>query len=153
LFGSDHFAKLLKSQNANVAGDLNNDIIGASHGHDGAYDPNDVRLFSQALPLGADPKRVNLIGSENDSPSRELARFVKGTSEQYVPPMVATLIYRADRFLRGGDEESFTAVGYPAIRFVEAHENFDHQHQDVRVKDGVQYGDLLQYVDFDYLQR
>ena len=153
LFGSDHFAKLLKAQNVNVAGNINNDIIGASRGHDGEYAPNDVRLFSEALPLGADPAHVNLIGSENDSPSRELARFVKTTSEQYVPPMVATLIYRADRFLRGGDEESFTAVGFPAVRFVEAHENFDHQHQDVRVKNGVQYGDLPQYVDFDYLQR
>jgi hypothetical protein len=153
LFGSDHFAKVLKAQNANVAGDINNDIIGSSHGHDGGYDPNDVRLFSEALPLGADPARVNLVGSENDSSSRELARFVKTVSEQYVPPMNAIMIYRSDRFLRGGDEESFTAVGYPAVRFVEAHENFDHQHQTIRVENGVQYGDLPQYVDFDYLKR
>lgn len=153
LFGSDHFAKTLRAHGVNVAGNLNNDIIGSSHAHDGAYDPSDVRLFSEALALATDPAKTNLVGSENDSPSRELARFVKSTSEMYVPPMVATLIYRADRFLRGGDQESFTAVGYPAVRFVEPHENFDHQHQDIRVENGVQYGDLLRYVDFGYLSR
>jgi hypothetical protein len=91
------------------------------------------------------------VGSENDSPSREIARFVKSASEQYVSPMSATLIYRADRFRRGGDQESFTAQGFPAIRFVEIHEDFRHQHQNVRVVNGVQYGDLPQYNDWTYL--
>jgi Peptidase family M28 len=153
LFGSAHYAKRLHDEGVEVEANLNNDIMGASVGHDGESAPNDVRVFSAALPAGASVERVNVLGSENDSPARELARFVKETSEAYVPPMKATLIYREDRFLRGGDQESFSAQGYPAMRFVEAHENFDHQHQDIRVENGVQYGDLLQFVDFDYLAR
>ena len=153
LFGSGHFAKVLKQQNVDVVADLNNDIMGASTGPHGERAPDTVRIFSEALPAATDVQRVNLIGSENDSPSRELARFVKSTDEQYVPEMNGELIYRADRFLRGGDQESFTDQGFPAMRFVEKYENYAHQHQNVRVENGVQYGDLLQYVDFDYLAR
>jgi Peptidase family M28 len=153
LFGSGHYAQTLKAQNVKVVGDLNNDIMGASVGPHGERAPYTVRVFSEALPVGANVKVVNAVGSENDSPSRELARFVKTTGEQYVKPMQGELIYRADRFLRGGDEESFTEQGFPAMRFVEKYENFNHQHQNVRVENGVQYGDLLQYVDFDYLAR
>ena len=94
-----------------------------------------------------------MIGGENDSPSRELARFAKETGDAYATGLRGMLIYRADRFLRGGDHESFNAQGFPAIRFVEPVESFTHQHQDVRVENGVQYGDLLQYVDFDYLAK
>lgn len=151
LLGSDHYAKLLRAQNAYVAGDLNNDIIGSSHGPDGSAHPDAARLFSEALPLGAERTTVNGNGSENDSPSRELARFVRSADAAYVPAMHTEMIYRADRFHRGGDEESFTAVGFPATRFVEASENYDHQHQNVRTEGGKQYGDLLEYVDFDYL--
>ena len=153
LFGSSHFAKVLKQRSVDVVADLNNDIIGASVGPHSERAPNTVRIFSQALPADADLPRVNLIGSENDSPSRELARFVKATGEAYVPEMNGELIYRADRFLRGGDQESFTDQGFPAMRFVEKYEDFNHQHQNVRVEGGVQFGDLLQYVDFDYLAR
>jgi hypothetical protein len=127
--------------------------VGASVGPHGEHAPDTVRVFSQSLPVDAKVKFVNAVGSENDSPSRELARFVKAAGEQYVPPMKGELIYRADRFLRGGDEESFTDQGFPAMRFVEKYENFNHQHQNVRFEGGVQYGDLLQYVDFDYLAR
>jgi Zn-dependent M28 family amino/carboxypeptidase len=153
LFGSGHFAKTLAMQGVRVGADLNNDIIGASVGHDGESAPYEVRLFSEALAAGADPQRVNVLGNENDSPARELARFTKETGEAYVPSMHVDLIYRSDRFLRGGDQQSFAAVGFPAVRYVEAHENFDHQHQTVRIADSVQYGDLLRYVDFDYLAR
>ena len=153
LFGSDHFAKVLEASGTHVAANINNDIIGASVGHGGEQAPNDVRLFSEALPPSATPRLVNLLGTENDSPSRELARFAKETGEAYVPAMHVALIYRSDRFLRGGDQQSFAAQGFPAIRFVEARENFDHQHQTVRVENGVQYGDLLRYVDFDYVAR
>lgn len=153
LWGSDHFARELKARGVQVDGDLNNDIIGASVDHNGKADPDVVRLFSEALPLGAKPRFVNLVGSENDSPSRELARFVQTTAQRYVPPMHARLIYRADRFLRGGDQQSFQAQGYPAVRFVEAHETFAHQHQNVRVVGGVQYGDLPRFLDFNYLAR
>jgi len=153
LFGSAHHAKRLHDSGARIEGNLNNDIIGASVGHDAEQTPADVRLFSEALSTSANPQRINLIGGENDSPSRELARYVKTVSEAYVPPMHADLIYRSDRFLRGGDQQSFAAQGFAAVRFVEVHENYDHQHQDVRVENGIQYGDLQRYMDFDYLAR
>ncbi|MDQ2663348.1 MAG: M20/M25/M40 family metallo-hydrolase [Candidatus Eremiobacteraeota bacterium] len=153
LFGSDHFAKVLKSRHADVVANLNNDIMGSSTGHGAERAPDTVRLFSEALPAGIATRAVNVYGTENDSPSRELARFVKSESEAYVPPMQAELIYRSDRFLRGGDQQSFAAQGFAAVRFVEKYENFDHQHQNVRVENGIQYGDLLQYVDFDYVAR
>lgn len=150
LWGSDHFARELKAAGTDVVADLNNDIIGTSNSPPRSPDRHTVRVFSQGLTDDAKVSAVNLAGSENDSPSRELARFVKNASERYVP-MTATLIYRADRFRRGGDQESFTAQGFPAIRFVEIHEDFRHQHQNVRVENGVQYGDLPQYNDWNYL--
>lgn len=153
LFGSAHHAQTLKAAGVDVQGDLNNDIIGASVGKNGESNPHAVRIFSEALPAGATPGQVNAIGNENDSPSRELARFAKDVGDRYVSGMNGALIYRADRFLRGGDHLSFNAQGYPAIRFVEPVENFDHQHQDVRVENGVQYGDLVAFMDFDYLAR
>ncbi len=151
LWGSAHYADELKAAGTAVAADLNNDIIGNSTGGNGAHEPGTVRVFSEALPPGADAKRVNAVGSENDSPSRELARFVGGVVPQYVDGLSVRQIFRADRFLRGGDQESFQADGYPAIRFVEANENFTHQHQDVRTDNGVQYGDLPAYIDYDYM--
>ncbi|MGC2406888.1 MAG: M20/M25/M40 family metallo-hydrolase [Candidatus Cybelea sp.] len=154
LWGSNHFAHELAAQRVPVLAVLNDDIIGNSTGGDGASEPNVIRVFSQALPNGTDIARVNLVGSENDSPSRELSRFIAEMVPVYLPNFSVRQIYRADRFLRGGDQESFQDAGYAAaIRFVEAHENFTHQHQDVRVADGVQYGDLPQYIDKEYLRR
>ena len=153
LFGSGHHAKVLHDAGVPVLANLNNDIMGASAGHDGERRPYEVRLFSEALPPDALVRRVNAIGAENASPSRELARFVKAVSETYVPAMQAHMIYRSDRFLRGGDQQSFAAQGFAAVRFVEPHENYDHQHQDVRLENGVQYGDLQKFVDFEYLAR
>jgi hypothetical protein len=153
LFGSAHHAQALKAAGADVEGDLNNDIIGASVGDSGEKNPQFVRIFSEALPAGADPARVNLLGNENDSPSRELARFAAETGDRYVQGFRGDLIFRADRFLRGGDHESFNAVGYPAIRFVEPVETFAHQHQTPRTENGVEYGDFAKYMDFDYLAR
>ena len=151
LFGSAHHAASLRAAGADVQGDLNNDIIGASAGDRGQSNTGFVRIFSEALPAGADPHRINRLGSENDSPSRELARFAHDVGTLYVPGLEGRLVYRADRFLRGGDQESFTAAGFPAIRFVEPVETFAHQHQDVRVEGGVQYGDLERFMDFVYL--
>lgn len=153
LWGSRHYADELKAAGTAVAADLNDDIIGNTQGGSGAREPNVIRLFSEALPAGATLDKVNLIGSENDSPSRELARYVGETTVHYLPNFHVRQIWRADRFLRGGDQESFEADGFPAIRFVEPNENFTHQHQDVRVENGVQFGDLPQYMDFDYLAR
>jgi hypothetical protein len=151
LWGSQHYADELKAAGTVVAANLNNDIIGNSTGGSGAHEPNVVRVFSEALPANADPKRINAVGAENDSPSRELARYIGGIVPQYVDGLNVRQIFRADRFLRGGDQESFQADGYPAIRFVEANENFTHQHQDVRTENGIQFGDLLPYIDYDYM--
>jgi hypothetical protein len=153
LWGSHHFADELKAQGIPVAADLNNDIIGNSTGGNGVHEPNVIRVFSEALPADAKDAQVNLVGSESDAPSRELARFIGETVPQYVDGFAVRQIWRADRFMRGGDQESFQADGYPAIRFVEPNENFTHQHQDVRVENGVQFGDLPQYIDPDYLAK
>jgi Peptidase family M28 len=154
LWGSNHYAHELAAARAPVLDVLNNDIIGNSVGGDGASEPDVIRVFSQGLPAGTNVDAVNLVGSENDSPSRELSRFIAEVVPLYVPNFTVRQIFRSDRFMRGGDQQSFQAVGYAAaIRFVEAHENFMHQHQDVRVQGGVQYGDLPQYIDAQYLRR
>ncbi|MDQ2991876.1 MAG: M28 family metallopeptidase [Candidatus Eremiobacteraeota bacterium] len=151
LWGSAHLADELKAKNEPVLAMLNNDVIGNSTGGSGIHEANSIRVFSEGLPAGVEPKASNLYGSENDSPSRELARFVGDTVPAYVPKFTLRQIYRADRNLRGGDQESFQADGFAAIRFVEPHENFIHQHQNVRTENGIAYGDLPQYVDFDYI--
>jgi hypothetical protein len=153
LLGSGHHAAALKSAGVDVQGDLNNDIIGASVGDLGEKNPGVVRIFSQALETGSDPARVNLIGNENDSPSRELARYAQEVGDRYQAGFKGELVFRADRFLRGGDHESFNTSGFAAIRFVEPVENFAHQHQTVRTENGVHYGDLPDYMDFGYLAR
>ncbi len=153
LWGSQHFADELKAAHVQVAGDVNDDIIGNTHGGSGAHETHVIRVFSEALPAGAKLRLVNLLGSESDSPSRELARFAGETIPAYVSGFRVRQIFRADRFLRGGDQESFQADGFPAIRFVEPNENFTHQHQNVRIKNGVQYGDLPQFMDWNYLAR
>ena len=132
LWGSNHYAHELAAAHAPVLAVLNNDIIGNSVGGDGSSEPGVIRVFSEGLPAGTDIERVNLVGSENDSPSRELSHFVAEIVPVYVPNFTVRQIFRSDRFLRGGDQESFQSVGYSAaVRFVEPHENFTHQHQDV----------------------
>lgn len=154
LWGSNHYAHELAARRAPVLAVLNNDIVGNSVGGDGTSEPNVIRVFSEALPAGTDVAKVDLVGSENDSPSRELSRFIAEIVPVYVPNFTVRQIFRSDRFLRGGDQQSFQSVGYgAAVRFVEAHENFTHQHQDVRVENGIQYGDLPQYIDAEYLKR
>ncbi|MGC8485806.1 MAG: M28 family peptidase, partial [Candidatus Baltobacteraceae bacterium] len=151
LWGSAHFAKEMAAEHAPILADLNNDIVGNSKTHTGRSVFHTLRIFSEALPVGAKRRLVNLLGTENDSPSRELARFIVSTDTLYLPHLHIQEIFRADRFLRGGDQESFQGAGYPAIRFTEASEVFEHQHQNVRVQNGVQYGDLPQYIDPRYL--
>jgi hypothetical protein len=154
LWGSNHYARELAARHAPVLAVLNNDIIGNSIGGDAASEPNVIRVFSQGIPAGADVARVNLVGSENDSPSRELSRFIAEIVPVYVTGFEVRQIFRSDRFMRGGDQQSFQDAGYAAaIRFVEPHENFIHQHQDVRIVNGVQYGDLPQFIDAQYLRR
>ena len=153
LWGSAHLAAELKAQHAPILADLNNDIIGNTHGGGGASEPNVIRVFSNALAPTAKPSQVNLLGFENDSPSRELSRYAAETIPLYLPNFHVRQIFRADRFLRGGDQESFQDQGFAAIRFVEPHENFFHQHQNVRISNGIQFGDLPQYIDASYLKR
>ncbi len=153
LLGSSHHAEALKQAGVDVEGDINNDIVGASVGPNGERNPDRLRIFSQAFPDNAELNKIALAGAENDSPSRELARFAKQVGDQAVPPLKGEMIYRADRYLRGGDHMSFNKAGFPAIRLVEPVEGFEHQHQDVRRENSVQFGDLMDFMDFDYLAR
>ncbi len=155
LLGSAHWARAARRRNAFIEADLNNDIIGNSKSEAGGVNRSEVRLFAQGLPAKAaiDDGLVALIreGGENDTPSRELARAVGDAAASYVPSMRVRVVYRADRYLRGGDHESFLDQGYPAVRFTEPSEDYRHEHQDVREAAGVQYGDLPEKVDFSYV--
>jgi hypothetical protein len=157
LNGSRHLARLAKSEGWRLEGVLNNDIVGGNTTPgDTLQDKSQVRVFSEGIPATATPdevKRITALGLESDSPSRELARAIAdvGRSYQRATPFHPELIFRRDRYLRGGDHSSFNQEGFPAVRFTEWREDFNHQHQDVRVENGVQYGDLLQFVDFDYV--
>jgi hypothetical protein len=156
LYGSDHFAQLAQENGWNIQGILNMDIIGSDVGGNGFREPHTVRLFSEGVPTSETPQqtaRRQSIGGENDGVSRQLARYVKETGENDSTDMRVKLIWRRDRFLRGGDQISFLERGWAGVRFSEPNENFDHQHQDVRIEDGTQFGDLLKFVDFDYVER
>jgi hypothetical protein len=154
LLGSAHWARAARQRNADIEADLNNDIIGNSRSEDGRVDRSTVRLFAQGLPAKAkiDDGLVGLIreGGENDTPARELARAVRDIAATYVPSMTVRIVYRADRYLRGGDHESFLDQGYAAVRFTEPSEDYRREHQDVREEGGVQFGDLPEKVDFAY---
>ncbi|HET7815681.1 MAG TPA: M20/M25/M40 family metallo-hydrolase [Candidatus Baltobacteraceae bacterium] len=151
LWGAEHFSESLKTAGDDVVANLNNDIVGTPD--TGGPDRFVVRVFSEALPPDVKVGAVNTYGTENSSPSRELARFIADVVPQYVTQFHVRSVWRADRFGRGGDQEEFQKRLFPAVRFVEAHENFYHQHKNVRVENGVQYGDLLKYIDFAYMQR
>jgi Peptidase family M28 len=156
LNGSRHFAKLAKEQGWNLEAVLNNDIVGGDKSPE--QDHSVVRVFSEGLPAAATEQEVRLIrglGGENDSSSRQLARYVADVARAYrdevsVKPM---LVFRLDRYLRGGDHSSFNQPGFAAVRFTEFREDFHHQHQNVRTENGIEYGDLPKFVDFDYVAR
>jgi len=154
LLGSAHFAQMARQQGWNIEAALNNDIVGGDK--DPGQEPGLVRVFSEGIPLTAGNQQLALlksIGGENDSPSRDLARYIVETGRTYSLGVTATPIYRLDRFLRGSDHISFNQQGYAAVRFTEFREDFDHQHQNVRVENNTQFGDLLQFVNFDYVTR
>ncbi len=155
LLGSEYMARQYHAQNVQIAGMFTNDIVGNTTGGNGVIDRSHVRVFSEGVPVTENTEQERKlrqdIGNENDSPARQLARFIDSIAEQYVPGFDVVMIYRRDRFLRGGDHKSFSEQGYPAVRFTEMNENYRHQHQDVRVEKGVQYGDLPQFVDFGYV--
>ncbi len=177
LYGSQHLAELARAQGWPLEAVLNNDIVGGdTTPGDTMENKNVVRVFSESVPATATPEQSRQIlglGAEDDSPSRELARSIAELAPVYfrpgashppyvpgrphsmlmrlVPAFRPVLVLRRDRYLRGGDHSSFNKQGFAAVRFTEWRENFDHQHQTVRTENGVQYGDLLKFVDFDYV--
>ncbi len=154
LYGATHWAQQAHEKNWNVAGMFTNDIIGSSRDENGIVDNKQVRLFAEGIPAVqemTEPLRTLIAtGGENDSISRQLARHVKQMGERYVPGFTVSIVQRRDRYLRGGDHIPFLERGYAALRFTEPHEDFNHQHQDIRVEKGVQMGDLPEFVDPEY---
>ena len=152
LNGSKHFAQMAKQQGWSIEAVLNNDIVGGNLGAD--QDASVVRVFSEGLPAAASEaeiKRIRMLGGESDSVSRELARYIADIGRSYDAGVKPLLIFRLDRFLRGGDHYSFNQQGFAAVRFTEFREDFNHQHQNVRTENGIEYGDLSKFVDFDYV--
>ncbi|HEV7842820.1 MAG TPA: M20/M25/M40 family metallo-hydrolase, partial [Pyrinomonadaceae bacterium] len=136
LLGSTYFAEQAKKNNLNIEAMLDNDIVGNTLGGNGVRDRRTVRVFSEGVPTNETPQEANVrrgVGGENDSASRQLARFIKETGERYVPNMRVMMVYRRDRYLRGGDHIPFLERGFAAVRFTEPNEEYKHQHQDVRV--------------------
>jgi peptidase M28-like protein len=154
LNGSHHFAKMAKDQGWNLEAVLNNDIVGGDKS--AAQDHSVVRVFSEGLPAAAteqDVRRIRALGGENDSGSRQLARYIADVALAYKDEVgvAPVLVFRLDRYLRGGDHSAFNQQGFTAVRFTEFREDFHHQHQNVRTENGIEYGDLAKFVDFDYV--
>ena len=156
--GSEGFARDAKAKGLDIAGMFTNDIVGSSRSRDGRVERDRVRIFAEGVPTKKELISDDLLvilrtGGENDLPTRQLARFVKEAGERYVPGMKVDVHWRRDHYLRGGDHFPFLEQGYAALRFTEPNENWDHQHQDVRVENGIQFGDLPEFVDFEYAAR
>jgi len=149
LYGSTAQAKAWKEQGKTVEAMFTMDIVGGVVGQSGKNEPMRLRVFSEGVPS----KGPRVVGSDNDAPSRQLARYLKRTAEATIPGFELTLIFRQDRYLRGGDHKPFNDQGWAAVRLTEPHENYHWQHQDVRKEEGVQYGDLPDNVDFAYVGR
>lgn len=156
LYGGKGFAAFAKRNNWELIGVLNNDMIGNIAGVNGVISNRDFRIFSEPVPPTETERERNLrrfYGGEVDGISRQLARYVYLTTRTYMPEMNPILIYRLDRFGRGGHHRPFNDAGYPGIRIMEAHENYTQQHQDIRFENGIEYGDKLKFVNFDYAKK
>jgi hypothetical protein len=152
LNGSRHFAQMAKQQGWKIEAALNNDIVGGNLGP--GQDSSVVRVFSEGLPTAAseaDIKRIRGLGGESDSTSRELARYIADVGRSYDAGVKPMLVFRLDRYLRGGDHSSFNQQGFAAVRFTEFREDFDRQHQTPRTENGIEYADLPKFVDFEYV--
>jgi len=152
LNGSRHFAQMAKSAGWNVEAVLNNDIVGGDRSPQ--QDIGVVRVFSEGVPIAATDAELHQIRSlagESDSSSRQFARYVAEAGRTYDAGVKPMLVFRPDRYLRGGDHTSFNEQGYAAVRFTEFREDYNHQHQNVRVENGVEFGDLPKFVNFDYV--
>jgi Peptidase family M28 len=157
LFGSTFMAQQMNSAGNDVQGMFSNDIIGTGDAHDGTKpDPFTVRMFLEGIPTNVTSSQISLmqsVGGENDGLSRQLGRYVNSVAPFSLTGMNIRLIWRRDRYLRASDHVSFQGQGYPAARFTEPRENFNHEHQNTQVVNGVQLGDLIQYVDFNFVAR
>jgi hypothetical protein len=157
LYGSTFMANQMAAAGDDVQAMFSNDIVGASQAHDGTKpDPHTLRMFLEGVPTSAtadDITNLQTVGGENDGKSRQLGRYVQEVAPFDLTDMNVRLIWRRDRYLRGTDSLSFQGHGYAAARFSEPRENFDHEHQNTQVVNGVQFGDLIQYVDFSYVAR
>ena len=154
LLGSTYFAEQAKQKSWNIDAMFTNDIVGNTLGGNGVRDRGTIRVFSEGVPSNETAAEANTrrsVGGENDAPARQLARFIKENGETYVPQLKVMMVYRRDRYLRGGDHMPFVERGFPAVRFTEVNEDYRHQHQNVRIENGVQYGDLPEFVDFAYI--
>jgi hypothetical protein len=157
LLGAQYLAGRAQKEKWQIEAMLNNDIMGSNNSNETKVINNtQVRIFSEAYSLsdtGRQFQQIRALGLENDGKARQLARYIKEVGERYVDHLQIKMIYRNDRFLRGGDHTPFVAQGYAAVRITEMNENYYHQHQDVRMEQGIQYGDLPEFMDFEYLRR
>lgn len=156
LFGGKHLAKKAKKEEWDIIGVLNNDMIGNIEGIDGVIDNSTFRVFSEPTPVtDNEQKRIwrRFYGGEVDGPSRQLARYVHRLTSAYMTNLRAVMIYRLDRFGRGGHHKPFNDVGFPGVRIMETHEQYERQHQDIRVENGIAYGDVIEGVNFEYAAR
>jgi hypothetical protein len=154
LLGAAYFAEQAKTNKTNIEAMFTNDIIGGVTTFKDSPDRNSVRVFSEGVPSSeteAEAGTRRSVGGENDSPSRQIARFIKETAEKYSPKFRVMMIYRRDRYGRGGDHIPFVERGFSAVRFTEPNEDYDHQHQNVGTREGKFYGDTLEFVDFEYV--
>ncbi|MCB0468828.1 MAG: M28 family metallopeptidase, partial [Aequorivita sp.] len=153
LFGGKGFAEYAKNNGWEIIGVLNNDMIGNIEGVNGVISNRDFRIFSEPVPPTETERERQMrrfYGGEVDGISRQLARYVLKTTQTYMPEMNPMMIYRLDRFGRGGHHRPFNDLGWAGIRIMEAHENYNQQHQDIRTENGIEYGDKLKFVNFDY---
>jgi len=157
LLGSTFMANKAKKENWNIEGVFNNDIIGSNNSNETDIINNTkVRVFSEGIPMyetEKNIKRIMALGLENDSKSRQLARYIKEIGERYVDNLQVQMVYRTDRFLRGGDHLPYLQNGFTAVRITEMNENFTRQHQDVRKENGIDYGDVAKWIDYEYLRK
>ncbi|NNE03522.1 MAG: M28 family peptidase [Eudoraea sp.] len=156
LYGGKSLAAHAKEKGWEIIGILNNDMIGNIRGVDGVVSNRDFRIFSEPVPpteTEQQRRARRFYGGEVDGISRQLARYVHKTTKAYMPEMNPMMIYRLDRFGRGGHHRPFNDAGYPGIRIMEAHENYTQQHQDIRVENGINYGDVLEHVNFEYAKK
>jgi hypothetical protein len=157
LLGAEYMAQQAQKGEWNLEAILNNDIMGSNNSSETKnINNNRVRVFSEGLPAFETEKSaasIRNLGLENDGKARQLARYVKETGERYVDNLEVVMVYRNDRFLRGGDHLPYVQRGFAAVRITEMNENYFHQHQDVREEKGIQYGDLTEFMDFEYLRK